>query len=403
MIHSSYWQPRVYPYKGDIAPVEVDRVQDITGSTALNREKIKEVGRDGVVDWRKRIPSVSLTMRQLEYGSLEFFRKLANVGDSVVTIQLNDFKTSMIDITGYKTDDDNTFIGTVWYPKLRLTGFGINIGDPEAYIERTFNLVGEDEKLLLNANKYFIYKRGVIATTGNDRTVTLSSPSPVANPDASGQFLFRVIKVSGTTTTELTHGTGWSYNGVDTLTINGASTAGDVIKAYYSAGSYISGENPFTNNDTDAGGISADSCSIYLATTSYLYRLRSVGIDVTFDRTDEKEIGNLEVVTRGVREKTVRITLGRVVDAYTIEEILREKAGANYGLLDVRNYGDNNTLIVKIYSNSAKTTFLLGWKFQGLSPTGLDANVPLDDYITRNVTVEGESAIVSTVEAVINA
>ena len=47
------------------------------GGKKDTREKIKEIGRDGIVDWRKRIPTLRLTARQLEYGSMEFYRKIA--------------------------------------------------------------------------------------------------------------------------------------------------------------------------------------------------------------------------------------------------------------------------------------------------------------------------------------
>jgi len=130
MIHTSYWRPRVYPYNGDIAPAQIDRLQDLSASVTLNREKIREIGRDGTVSWRKRIPATRLSLRQFEYGDIEFWQKLANVAPSATSVVLNDFKTSMIDICGYCTDDDTTFAGTVWYPKLRTSGWGISIGDP---------------------------------------------------------------------------------------------------------------------------------------------------------------------------------------------------------------------------------------------------------------------------------
>ncbi len=38
----------------------------------------------------------------------------------------------------YLTDDAGTVLGSLWYPKLRVAGFSLNIADPDAKIERNF-------------------------------------------------------------------------------------------------------------------------------------------------------------------------------------------------------------------------------------------------------------------------
>lgn len=404
MIHTSYWRPRVYPYNGDVTPAQIDRLQDITASITLNREKIREIGRDGTVSWRKRIPSTRVTLRQNEYGEIEFWQKLANMPSNDYEITLADFKTAMVDICGYKTDDSGTFEGTVWYPKLRTSGFGINIGDPQAMIERTFDLVGEDEIILQGDNQYFMYKK-FTAVGGSNETFTVI-PEPTLDPDVSGAdgYFLRVLRVSGGTTTELTYTTDYTYNPTTYVLTVLSTTAADVIKVYYSSDDYLSGQTVFTNNDTDAGGISADCASIflYVAADNYVYRLQSVGIDVSFDRSDYYEIGNKEVVSRGIRENTVRVTLGRMVEAYTIEEVLRGQV-ADYGKLNPREFGSANTLRVKVYGNNTKNTFNIGYKMTNLAPVTLDEGVPLNDYNTRTTTLEGEDLTISSVEATIDA
>ena len=49
MIHSSYYRPRVLPVLADLAPGELDRLQDLSASSTLNRTKIEEIGRDGLI------------------------------------------------------------------------------------------------------------------------------------------------------------------------------------------------------------------------------------------------------------------------------------------------------------------------------------------------------------------
>ncbi len=395
MIHSSSVKPRIFPIDGDVASAEIDRLQEITANSSTNRERIKEVGRVGLVDWKIAIPSVTVSARQLEYGNLEFFRKLAGKGDSVSTIEWTDFKTKRFDIAAYKTDDSGSVLGTLFYPTLRTSGFTINIGSPDAIIERNFNFAGEDEIFWQNNNKYLIQKRLTIAA-GSNQTVSLSDPVPVADPDKSGWFLYRVARVRSGVTTVLTHGGDWSYDGAGTLTINGTSNTGDVILVWYTAGSYVSGQSTFTQNDADPAGITGEACSIYLQAGNYVYRLQSVALEVNFDRYDVKEVGSREVVAYGIRNINTRATIGRVVETYTIEEILRGKAGVNYGKIDIREFSSNIDLIIRVYSDHNKGTFKLGYRLTDLAATGTDTGIPTDDYITKGCTLEGESGYVTT-------
>lgn len=401
MIHSSYTAPRVIPVNGSGSWAEIDRLQDMSGSLALNREKINEIGRDGTVDWKVGIPSVSLNLRQLEYGNFEFWKKLTNQADAADDIDLNDFKTSMIDICGYKTDDTGTFLGTVFYPKLRCAGFGLNIGDPTALVERSFSLVGEDEILYEGSNKYVIYFQATGSATTNFQIVFGSGdysdyPDPVADPDASGtQTFIRIMRYRGTTDTELVEGTDFTYDaGTTTINITG-NQAADLYKVWYTAATYITNGSTFTVNDSDKGGLVAENCSIFLNTSNYVYRLQSVGVDVSFDRQDVREIGNQNVVARGIRSKTVRVTLGRILEAYTIEELFRG-VSSSYGKLDPRKYLDNLSLTIKIYNEAAKTTFKMGYKFSNLSPTNRDLSVPTKDYLNQGATLEGEEGVITS-------
>lgn len=404
MIHSSYYQPRVYPYGGTAASAEIDRLQELSGSVTTNREKINEIGRDGTVDWRKGIPSVSLTLRQLEYGNIEFWRKLANKSDATTSINLNDFKTSVIDIAGFQTDDSGTFLGTVWYPKLRTAGWGINIGDPDALIERSFSLVGEDQISFSDSNKYLIYLESTASGTGHQIVIGSGGfstyPDPQNDPTSSGATqILRVVRVRSGVATELVYATDYTWNSsTNLMTFPAGTLASDLYKVTYSASAYITGGSPFTLNNTDLGGISADSCSIYLKVSNYVYRLQSVGVDVSFSREDVKEVGNSEVVQRGIKEKTVKITLGRILEDYTIERIMTG-APASFGKYDVRNFQDDISLTIKVYSDKDKGTFKCGYKFTNLSPTSTDLAVPTKDYVKVGTVLEGEEAIIASLEA----
>lgn len=404
MIHTSFYRPIVIPVNGINTKSDIDRLQDLSASVALNRSKIKEIGRDGIVDWRIQIPTINVTLKQLEYGNIAFWNSLTNATANNQVVVLNDFKLSQVDLAGYKTDDSGTFLGTIWYPNLRVAGFEFDIGDPMAISERSFSLVGEDEIFWQNNNKYLIYFTDSGATTG-PYSITIGAgsyanyPLPVLDPDTSATYLLKIIRVRSGTSTLLVQGTDYTYNSGTHVLNFSAAVSGDTYKVWYTATTYITSQTPFVNNDTDMAGLPAEQTSIYLATSQYVYRLQSVKVSVKFDRTDLKEIGNTEVVSRGVKNKTVNITLGRTLETFTVEEILRGKLGASWGKLNPRQFQDNIKLIVKTYDSAKKTTFKLGYSATNLAPISLDGSVPLNDYATRGVQLEGEDLTITNIEA----
>lgn len=402
MIHTSHYKPVYVPIGGTGSRGQIDRLQDLTFSLTFNRNKIKEVGRTGLVGWKATRETSNATLRQLETGSIAFYNLLANKASNNNLITQDDFKQAYGDILGYKTDDNGTFLGTVQYQKMRTQSINLNIGDPQSNAERSFSLVGEDELFWQNDNKQVIDFQVVSATTGALNIVIgsgdlASYPAPVADPD-NGLYIQKLFRVRSGVVTELVLGTDYTYT-FGTKTIALTSVSGDVYKGFYTSGSYITGVEPFTPNDVDAIAISADSCSIFLESANYLYRLQSFSGDISFERQDVGEIGNREIVSRGIKETNVSITLGRILEQMTIEEILRGKAGENYGKLDPRKMGYDYKLIVKIYSDETKSNFLMGYSFAGLGPVNLDAGVPLDDYATRGVQLQGEKVIITTEES----
>lgn len=400
MIHSSYFKPRIFPHDGDCAPAEIDRAQAIDPTVSLNREKIEEIGRDGVVGYIKKTPTIGYRLTQLEYGNMEFWRKLTNKADSVLTVDLNDFKTPTFDVCAYLTDDSGTFKGTIWYPKLRTSGFSVTIGDPDAIIERGFDFVGEKAVIWQGDNKYFIYKEHT-AASGSDDDIDLTAKAPAEDPDNAGKYMIRVLRVRGSDTTELDETDDWTYtDGTKILHIVSILT-GDIIKVYYT--SATAPDVQFALNDADPAGILADSCDIYVyipasgkpSSSDYMYRVQSATIDVSFDREDVKEIGNREVVKRGIRDKTVTVTLGRLLEEFTMEEVLRGVA-PGYGIIDIEQFSDQVTVIIKVYEDSTKTTFKYGLKATGLTGSELRGGAGINAYVNTENALEGEALTITS-------
>jgi len=401
VVHTSKYCPKVFPYKGTAVPTEIDRAQELTSTPDLSRDKVNELGTVGVVGYIKNIPNVPVTLRQNEYGSMEFFNQLANQSLASTSVEMTDFKTSQINIAGYITDEDNTFLFTRWYPNLRLSSFTLNMSAPDALIERTFNFVGEDRIDYQGTNKYLIYLTDTMAG-GDNETIVIGSgdfadyPAPVVDPNISNSYFDRITRERSGVVTELSLTTDYTYNsGSTTITILDTEE-GDVIKAYYTASSYITDATPFTSNTTDLAGIRGDCVSIYMGSGNYLYRLQNASVEVTFDRNDVKELGNSEVVARGVNTITTKVTLGRIVETLTLPEILSGQS-ADYAKIDIREFATDIVFYVYIYANSTKSAsdFLLGMKLKDLAPTSLDDSAPVETHLTEGNTLEGEEAIIA--------
>lgn len=410
MIHSSKFAPLIYPVNGLGEPSNIDRAQGIDPSVTTNFQRIKEIGRLDTVGYVKKIPNVAYRMQQTEYGSFSFWRKITNKSDAVNTITLDDFKVTAFDFAAFATDDNGTFRGTIVYPYLRTAGFALNIGNPDATVERTFNFIGEQAITWKDTNPYYIYVTKV-AGSGHDNQIDLSAHIPVIDPDVplsktvAEQYIFRVVQINaaGNIATTLNPTAGiadYTYsNSTHKITVNTLVTSGDTFKVWHTS---LTQSQTFVPNDSDAAGINATSASIFLyvpgsglpTDANYLFRIQSVSIDVSFTRADLKEIGNRNIVQLGINLNKVTVKLGRILEKFTIDEVIRGVA-AGYGKIDVENLGVNMSLIVKIYSDDTKTNLLYGMIIPKLAPADISQGAAVNSYIKADATLDGESMTIS--------
>jgi len=391
MIHAKMCKPRDFPWNSARVPEQIDRLQNIKGDQTLNREKVYEIGRVGRLGFKKSTPTFAYSATQFEYGSMAFWYALANIVTPSVppnSIDLDDLVETQTDIAAFLTDDNTTFRGTIWFPGLRVNGFSINIADPDATIERSFDLIGEDYKMI--DGNYLAYQSHV--ATIPIEVVTLS---PAAIEWASGDYVFRVLRVRSGVVSELEEGIGvnqWSYAAGD-VTVNDC-VATDLLKIYYpSATAYTT---TWTDNDVDPDLLLAEYAEIRLkvGTGTRIYRLQSVGIDVKFDRADYKEVGNSEVVQRGVNNKTVTIALNRFAEDFALEDILA--SDTTYPYIDPSNFAEDIQMQVLIYGEKSHTNFKIGYLVAGLSPTTIGTSQDVETYQQRTVNLESDNLKIST-------
>lgn len=398
LIHSqSQLKPRYIPYLGDVDWSQIDRVQTLDPSGDFPKEKDEEVGTAGVLGWSDDVPAIGCRLTQREYGSIDFFNLLANKsGETVLT--LDDFAASAGDILTYLTDRSGSYKGTLWYPKQRLTGFSIAVGDPTSRVDRSFEFTGEDAILWQSNNKYLIFKKTTVGSgdlaSADAVNITVSNPVAVTDPD-TGSYILRVTRVRSGETTELVENTDYSYS-AGVLTVDSCQID-DVIKYYYSASAWVTSPiSPFITNTSDLNSIRAHSVVPYLGVGNRLYKLQSANIDVRFDREDVREIGNKDVIARSITNKTVSIDLGKLLDTeFSLLELLRGQS-SGYGKIDVKEFSKTLNFILAVYSNSGHGTFKIGYKATTLAvTTHRPGTANIDTNVDSGVTLEGEALTIS--------
>ena len=410
MIHAKMVKPRIFSWNSARQPEQINRLQEVSGDLTLNRDKLYEIGRIDLLGFRKRTPSLAGRFRQYEYGSMAYWYSLANKenpasGDSH-SVELTDLMTTITDFSAYETDDNNTFTGSVWFTKLRVGGFTVNIGDPDAMLERNFNLVSEGSYILPDA--YFAYATKTTSVHSGDAPDTIhfgaSGEAPVPLAYAASKYIFRVLRIRGGQVTELVEDetlspavNTWGYNvGSKLLTMQSTET-GDIYKAYYeSATAYAT---TWTDDNADASVLLAEYCEVSMKVghADRIYRLQSVGIDVTFDRTDYKEIGNNEIVQTGVKSQTVKISLNRFTEGFTLEDILA--SDTIYPYIDPSEFSDNIQVMVKVFGEKEHTNFKIGYLMKKVSPTSIGTSQVVQDYNKSSTTLEGDNMIISDLES----
>jgi hypothetical protein len=243
--------------------------------------------------------------------------------------------------------------------------------------------------------KYFAFEKATASAPGNK--VVVLDPVPVEY--AAGDYILRVLRVRSGVVSTLEEGAGtnqWEFSAPATVTVHDCLT-GDLIKIYYeSATAYTT---TWTDNDVDPDLLLAEYAEIYLkvGTGTRIYRLQSIGIDVAFDRADYKEIGNSEVVQRGVNNKTVTVALNRFAEDFALEDILA--SDTIYPYIDPRNFAEDIQLQVKIYGEKAHTNFKIGYLISGLSPTTIGATQDVEAYQQRTCNLESDNLKISDSEA----
>lgn len=402
--HASAVKPRSIPVVADVSPDDWDRVQTFNPAVSQPKEKVYELGRLDHMDFDKGTLEATLSITQLEYGTLASILQAAGLSaNPTAGVALNDYDDARTDfyLPG-KTEYNGTVEQTLWLQKMSLDSFNLAINAEERLV-RTFNFSGEYAKILREGNKYLIFTEddAPSGTSGN-YVIDVSDPAPVEDPNNAGVYILQLYRIRSGVATELDLTTDYTYNnGTKEITIL-AAEAQDNFRIWYSAASYGSGGDPTSLNDVDDYYLSAENVTVEIYDGTHtkveLTKLTSLTVDATLNRIEESVIGSIEKVLKDVESYDVTCSFDGFVKNSSIEEVLMLQAGQSWGIIDFTLLGAVSVSI-KVYEENTKSTFLLGYKMTNLEFDSESQTYNANEFAANPISLTGSNLIVSTDES----
>ncbi len=416
-VHASKIKPKILPYKTVVSPLDLDRVQRVTLGFSRPNEKGYELGRTEELyrDWKN--PEVTGAIVINEYGNIKPFALFANQDPSSATeISIDDIKDQKFDFATLMKDNEGSgVLVTKYCPDCYISSFTLNIADPEAKLEQTWNFTGEKHFTFKNNEKYLItYEHTLTApeVAAKEFDIPAGYPAPVVNPDLANHYLVRAVQIVSTTETELTESTTTpsaaneiQRSASKTIKIYNSLAVGNKIVLHYTATTDSTPSQWKSLDNSSKKYLPAKYCEVYLydsnSEVGRLYRLQSANIAVTIERTNRGEIGNPDYITRTADVINTVITLGDLVSDASLDEYLRNKtADGSYTRIDIEKYLETLDFVIKIYAEEKHTTFVANYLVRNLKVTAGNQENPVNEALTGGRTLEADNMIYSTVEYV---
>lgn len=398
--HARAVSPYFIPNKGGSAD-DFHGLTDIGVDISVTSENVYVVGRKTKCATDRETPEATIPLTQFERGEVDTFKTLANVSaEPSGGFDVLDFNTSLVDVVYYVKDEFNgTVEASVWMPKCAISSFTLNVDDPQGRITRDIELSSDDERVFTGDNKFLIHKQDTAPSgTSGAYSIDVSDPVPVVDPHNSGAYIFRVDRTrSGSTETITT----WTYDsGNNEIDVTDALT-GDVYNVYYSASSFGSAGDPTSVDSDSPCFLKAENVTILISdgtTEVEMDRLQSLTITATLNRIDENVLGNDERVLREISDTPVTVDASGRIKNWRVERAFMNSLNSENLASSVKVFNDNVRVTVKIYSNSDKDTFLIGYQVDNLSLSDKSLAFTANEFGTADMSAESDDLKITTTE-----
>jgi len=396
----------VSPYFRPIIAGSNDELHGLTGIGAdpsVGSEKVYVIGKQTKCGTDTETPVVTVPLSQLERGEIASYLCLANLASEPSGgLDVADFNSSLTDAIFYIKDAyAGSLDSTIWIPQCTVNSITLNVDDPEGRITRDIELSGDDRRIFAGANKCLTFSKSTVGSgySAENYTIDISDPTPVVDPHNAGVYVMSVVRVRSGEAKTLEITTDYTYvNGTTTVTILSATT-GDIYHVYWSAGTFPASGDPTSVDSDSICFLKAENVTILIddgVTELELDRLSSLSLTVTFNRIDEKVLGNDQRILREVSDSPVTVDFSARVKRYRGDRaFMASLASANLAS-SVKSFSDDVKITVKIYNNADKDIFLIGYQVDNLSYTGGSFSISANEFGTIDVSAESDDVKITT-------
>ncbi len=401
--HGRAISPYFIPNTGGSAD-DLHGLTDVGTDPSVGSEEVFVVGKKVKCGVDTEIPEVTVPLTLLERGEIDSYLTLANLdSEPAGGFDLLDFNSSLVDAIYYLKDEFNGVLNsTIWTPKCSVSSITLNVDDPEARITRDIELSSDDRRVLLGANKYLIHVEDTAPSgTSGSYIINVSDPVPVIDPNPTALYMLRIDRTRAGETVTLTEVTDYTYTVVgEDIDILSALT-GDVYNIYYSASSFGSAGDPTTVDNDSICFLKAENITVLISdgtTELEMDRLSSLTLTATLNRIDESVLGNDERILREISDTPVTVDLSGRVKNYNGEKAFMNQLADSDIISSVKLFNDNIKVTVKIYNNSDKDIFLIGYQIDNLSYTDGSFSATANEFATMDISAQSDDILITATE-----
>ncbi len=401
--HARAISPYFIPNTGG-SPDDLHGLTDVGADPSVGSEDVFVVGKKVKCGTQKETPEVTIPLSQLERGEMDSYLTLANLSaEPGGGLTLLDFNSSLTDVVYYLKDEFNGLVdASMWMPKCAVSSITLNIDDPESRMTRDIELSNDDRRVLLGANKFLIYVTDTAPSgVAGNYIIDISDPTPVVDPKNPGVFVLRIDRTRAGETTTLVLTTDYTFNDPsDEITIIDGLTD-DKYDIYYSASSFGSAGDPTTVDNDSICFLKSENITVLISDSINeveMDRLSSLTLTATLNRIDENVLGNKDRILREISDTPVTVDLSGRVKRWNDEKAFMNQLTEADMISSVQEFNDNVRVTVKIYNNSAKDTFLIGYQVDNLSYTDGSFSATANEFATIDISAQSDDVLITATE-----
>lgn len=399
--HARAISPYFIPGLGG-SPDDFHGLTDVGADPSQATDDVFIVGQKDKCGTERDIPENTVPLTQLERGEIDTYLTLANLAAKPSGgIELDDFSNALVDAVYYvREEEQGTVEATIWNPKTAISSFNLSV-DADERIVRSIELLGENRRILNgDENKFLIYKTNTAPSgTSGAYSIDVSDPEPNVNPFNSGEFILRVDRVRAGILDTLVEGTDYTYDLGNTEIDIVAAETGDVFQIYYSSDSFGTAGDPTTVDPDSICFLKAENATILIedgnGTSVELDNLTSLALDATIERLNEATIGRTDRI-KEITETPVTLSLtARAKSDFTVEKAFMGDVDATDMVSDINAFVENVKVTIKIYNNSDKDTFLIGYQVDNLAFNDSSFAVTANEFSSLDFTASTTDILIT--------